>query len=187
MGSTRAGHQAAYEKWFSRYEIARKKQRIGRGLNVPGAPPRPPGPEDVRIILQDSLRYVGEQRAALLCNVHRTTIKRWLDGTVQIPRAAYDMLRFHAEGVPPGCGDGWRGFSWSGDTLTCPDGRTTLTAFEIAGIGYKHALIDALRERVQQLELQLVEMTARVNWGSANDPYASGQDVRSRAFKNDSL
>ncbi len=36
MGSTRAGHQAAYEKWFARYEIARKKQRIGRGLNVPG-------------------------------------------------------------------------------------------------------------------------------------------------------
>lgn len=185
MSPVRSGHAEAYEKWFARYEIERKKRGIARGRNLPDFPLSPPGPDEVREVIFESINYLGERLAADLCNVHRTTILRWLDGSVQIPPSAMAILRFHAEGVPPGCGDHWRGFRWSGNTVTCPDGKTTLTAYEIAGIGYKEAYTRSLESRVKELELLLLEMTRRIPWGSANDPYQNGQDIRSRAFTSE--
>ena len=178
VSAARNGHKEAFARWYARHETARKKLRISAGRRVPGFEAPPAGPEYV----QELVDAVGERRAAELCTVHRTTVMRWLDGSVQIPPAALAILRFHAEGVPPGCGDAWRGFKWSGNTLTTPDGRATLSAHEIAGAAHLQAYQSALERRVHELESQLIEMARRVAWGSANDPYVRGGDVRAKAF-----
>ena len=36
----------------------------------------------------------GARRVERLLNVHRTTIRRWLDGTVQIPGAQHLAIRY---------------------------------------------------------------------------------------------
>lgn len=180
--ATKTGHDAAFKKWSAAHETERKRRRISAGRTVPGFPRAPASPDDIRYLMDYSPGRLTLAMIAELCDVHRTTVMRWLDGSVQIPRSAFAVLRFHAEGVPPGCGERWRGFSWSGDTLTCPDGKTTLTALEIASLGHKNAAIDALTRKCARLERQLVEMTARIDWGCANDAYSAPTDARSSAF-----
>lgn len=173
------GHATAYSRWFAGLEKERKARHIAPGRKVPGFPAPPAGPEEVRRVVE----IVGEARAIELCGIHRTTLGRWLDGSVQIPKADYAVLLFHADGVPPGCGDHWRGFHWSGNALTCPDGRTTLAARELEGWQYKIAHIEALQRRVATLDGQLVEMARRLGTdGAANDSFSGVQDVRTRAF-----
>ena len=176
-----SGHGEAFAKWFARYNAERLKRQIPQGRKIPDFPSAPPGPDDVHQVIHDGINPLGERRAAELCNVHRTTIVRWLDGSVQIPPSAFALLEFHANGVPPGCGEAWRGFSWSGNTLTTPDGRTTLTAFEIAGATFQKTYVSTLENRVKELEALLVDMTRRIDWGSANDAF-TGVDPRSKAF-----
>jgi hypothetical protein len=183
MVAAKNGHAEAYARWFQRYEIERKKRHISAGRNVPGVPPRPPGPDEVRRVIFDSLNPIGERLAAELCNVHRTTIGRWLDGSVQIPPCAYQMLLFHAEGIPPGCGERWRGFQFQGDGVVLPDGKTRLTALEIAGWRYQRLQIDALQQQVERLEKLLVETARRIDpSGCANDAFTSPHDPRTKAF-----
>lgn len=183
MISAKNGHAEAYARWFQLYETERKKQHISRGRTVPGLPPAPPGPDEVNRVIWNSINPIGERRAAELCNVHRTTIGRWLDGSVQIPPAAYQMLLFHAEGIPPGCGERWRGFQFVGDDVILPDGKTRLTALEIAGWSYQRAHIKALEATIARLELLLIETARRIDpAGSANDAFTSPIDPRSKAF-----
>ena len=176
------GHQAAFERWFLRFETERKKRKIAPGRSVPGFPPPPAGPADLDFLINHALRPLSERRIAELCGVHRTTVSRWLDGSAQIPPASFEMLRFHAEGIPPSCGAAWRGFLWAGDSLTCPDGRTTLTAPEIAGAGYQKAYIAALERKIADLERKLIDATQKTDWGAANDAYSDPADIRSKAF-----
>ena len=184
MPAAKNGHAEAYARWFQRYEIERKKKHISAGRTVPGLPPAPPGPDEVRRVIFDSLNYIGETRAAALCSVHRTTIGRWLDGSVQIPPCAYQMLLFHAEGIPPGCGDRWRGFQFVGDDVILPDGQTSLTALEIAGWRYQRAHIDAPQAQVERLEKLLVETARRIDpAGSANDAFTGPNDPRTMAYQ----
>lgn len=178
----RNGHRAAFERWFLASEKERKRRHISAGRKVPGFESPPPGPDELRYLIDYAPRKLSERTMAELCNVHRTTVLRWLDGSVQIPASAYALLRFHAEGVPPGCGEAWRGFSWAGDTLTTPDGRTTLTAHEVAGTGYLHAYVSALEAKTAALEKQLVEMTKKVEWGASNDAFTHPADTRTKAF-----
>jgi len=183
MVAAKNGHAEAYEKWFRRYEVERKKKHISQGRNVLGFPKAPPGPDEVHRVIWDSLNPIGDRRAAELCSVHRTTVSRWLDGSVQIPPAAYSLLLFHAEGIPPGCGDAWRGFSWESDAVVCPDGKTRLSAREIAGTGYQRAHIQALQDQVARLESLLVETARRIDpAGCANDLFTNPLDPRSKAF-----
>lgn len=172
------GHAAAYAAWFKRFESARKSRHIAPGRKVPGFPAPPPGPDDVRQLLEASANRLTMAGAASLCGVHRTTVSRWLDGSVQIPDAAFALLRFHADGVPPGCGDAWRGFSWSADALICPDGKTRVTAQEIAGLGYQRAAFDAACRKIAELESLCAKLAGDVQWNSANDAFVSGPAAR---------
>jgi len=182
MVAAKNGHAEAYEKWFRRYEVERKKKHLSQGRTVPGFPKPPPGPDEVRRVLWDSINPIGDRRAAELCSVHRTTVARWLDGSVQIPPSAYSLLLFHAEGIPPGCGDAWRGFSWESDAVVCPDGKTRLSAREIAGTDYQRAHISALEAKIADLEKKLVQATRAADFGCANDSFSNPQDPRSKAF-----
>lgn len=43
----------------------------------------------------------GPRRVERLLNVHRTTVRRWLDGTVQIPGAQHLAIRCRPRGPRP--------------------------------------------------------------------------------------
>lgn len=178
------GHAAAYAKWFSSFEKERKARRIAPGRRVPGFPPAPAGPEEVRRLV-DAL---GEPRALDLAGVHRTTLARWASGAIQIPAPVFAVLRFHVDGVPPGCGDAWRGFQWSGDALICPDGKTRVTALEIEGLHYQRAAIESQARRIAELQAMVIDLARQVGTaGAANDAFSGVQDVRSRAFSGTAL
>ena len=170
---TLTGHKKAFAAWFSTSETERRRLKIAFCRRVPGIPPPPPDPDEVRRIIFNSIASIGERRAAQLCDVHRTTVSRWLDGSTQIPGPSYALLLFHAEGIPPGCGDAWRGFCFGADTITTPDGRLTLTASEIAGLAHILAYQSALESKIDALNAKIAHLEKLGDFGSANDALIS--------------
>jgi hypothetical protein len=131
--------------------------------------PAPLSPDGLRWLLFDAPRPVGEARAAEVLQVNRTTIGRWLAGSVKVPHAAALVLRQIAEGVPPGGTDDWMGFGWDGDALVTPTGER-LTARQLDGLHWQRQYTRSLERRVCELE-GMVESLRRVG-GAANDAVA---------------
>lgn len=127
---------------------------------------RPLAPFELRRLLHEGPFPVGESRALAVLQINRTTLGRWLAGSVKVPHSAALVLRQLAEGIPPGGTDAWRGFAWDGDALVTPSGER-LTAREIDGLHWQRQYTRALERRVSELE-QVVESLRRVG-GAAND------------------
>lgn len=127
---------------------------------------RPISPDELRWLLHDAPHPVTEGRALAVLRINRTTLGRWLAGTVKVPHAAALVLRQLAEGIPPGGTDDWRGFQWDGDAVVTPTGER-LTAREIDGLHWQRQYTRALQRRVKELET-MVESLRRVG-GAAND------------------
>lgn len=134
----------------------------------------PLSPDSLRYLLHEGPFPIGESRALAILQINRTTLGRWLAGTVKVPHAAALVLRQLAEGIPPGGTDHWRGFAWDGDALVTPTGER-LTAREIDGLHWQRQYTRSLERRVQELET-VVESLRRVG-GSANDAIASPVSV----------
>lgn len=130
----------------------------------------PLSPDSLRYLLHEGPFPVGEARALALLQINRTTLGRWLAGTVKVPHSAALVLRQVAEGIPPGGTDAWRGFAWDGDALVTPTGER-LTAREIDGLHWQRQYTRSLERRVKELET-MVESLRRVG-GSANDAIVS--------------
>jgi len=62
---------------------------------------------------------IGYQTAQNICQVHRTTFNRWLDGSTKPPHAAYELLRLHATGEPPCTDSSWHDWRFENNFLTC--------------------------------------------------------------------
>lgn len=131
---------------------------------------RPLSPDGLRYLLHDGPFPVGESRALSLLQINRTTLGRWLAGTVKVPHAAALVLRQVAEGIPPGGTDAWRGFAWDGDALVTPTGER-LTARQLDGLHWQRQYTRSLERRVSELEAT-IESLRRVG-GSANDAIVS--------------
>lgn len=58
--------------------------------------------------LQTLIEKLGRVRVERELNVHRTTVKRWLDGTVKIPGAKHQVIRMLLGDLPGTCGK-WTG------------------------------------------------------------------------------
>lgn len=123
-------------------------------------------PDALRYLLHEAPFPVGEARALAVLQVNRTTLGRWLAGTVKVPHSAALVLRQMAEGIPPEGTDAWRGFAWHGDALVTPTGER-LTARELDGLHWTRQHTKALARRVAELE-SVVESLRRMG-GSAND------------------
>lgn len=128
--------------------------------------PRPLSPEGLRSLLHDGPRPVGESRALAVLRINRTTLGRWLAGSVKVPHSAALVLRFLADGVPPEGTDAWRGFAWDGDALVTPTGER-LTPREIDGLHWQRQYTRALEREVSALRAE-VDALRRIG-GSAND------------------
>lgn len=134
----------------------------------------PLSPDSLRYLLHDAPHPVGEARALALLGINRTTLGRWLAGTVKVPHSAALVLRQVAEGIPPGGTDAWRGFGWDGDALVTPTGER-LTARQLDGLHWERQHKAALVRRVAELEA-IIESLRRVG-GSANDAIVSPVSV----------
>ena len=126
----------------------------------------PLSPDSLRWLLHEGPFPVGEARALAVLRINRTTLGRWLAGTVKVPHSAALVLRQLAEGIPPGGTDDWRGFAWDGDALVTPTGER-LTPRELDGLHWQRQYTKSLARRVAELE-GIVNQLRRVG-GSAND------------------
>lgn len=135
---------------------------------------RPLSPDGLRYLLHEAPFPVGEARALEVLQINRTTLGRWLAGTVKVPHAAALVLRQLAEGVPLGGSDRWRGFRFDGDELVTPTGAR-LHAGRLEKWEWledmRKAQIAALEREAAALRGQL-EALRRIG-GSANDALAS--------------
>lgn len=126
----------------------------------------PLSPDSLRWLLHDGPFPVGEARALTVLQINRTTLGRWLAGTVKVPHAAALVLRQLAEGIPPGGSDHWQGFRFEGDELVTPAGEY-VAARRIEGLTWQDQYIESLKRRVAELE-GVIDGLRRIG-GSAND------------------
>lgn len=126
----------------------------------------PLSPDSLRWLLHDGPFPVGEARALTVLQINRTTLGRWLAGTVKVPHAAALVLRQLAEGIPPGGSDHWQGFRFEGGELVTPAGEY-VAARRIEGLTWQDQYIESLKRRVAELE-GVIDGLRRLG-GSAND------------------
>ena len=98
--------------------------------------------------LKNLIERIGQRRVERELNVHRTTVMRWLHGTVQIPGAQLLAVRALL-GDLPGTAGKWNGWRFHDGQLTSP-----------AGVAYNPGDILSLVLLRQQLTAQRRELDA---------------------------
>lgn len=107
--------------------------------------------------LQLLVEHVGPSWAASVCGVHRTTLGRWLAGSVPVPRAALNALRA-ADGRAPGMGGQWDGWHFVDGVLWSPEGYQYRPGDLMAQV-YERPLIRSLQKQVAEYEARIVSLT----------------------------
>lgn len=95
----------------------------------------------------------GQRRVERLLNVHRTTVRRWLDGTVQIPGAQHLAIRYLL-GDLPGTDGQWVGWRFAQGELISPGGDRYTPGNVLA--------TRLQQQRAQFLDQELREMRLRI-------------------------
>ena len=88
-----------------------------------------------------------------ITKVHRTTFKRWLDGSSTPSHATMELLRLHATGEPPSVHNEWAGWRFLGGKLYTSHGRSHEPA-EILMLPTLHRDSARLREIEKNYTLQ---------------------------------
>lgn len=164
----RTAYERAFDAWFSRYEVERRRQHRRRGASLPDFPGPPASPEEIA----RAVDTIGARRVLAVLEIHRSTLARWLSGSAVIPRASWLVLAMMAEGRLPGMGADWRGWRFDGDTLHQIGTDNRYTARELAGMPYQLAHGRALARRVAELEKQTAYLLRVGRFDAANDPLA---------------
>lgn len=161
-------YELAYQRWFSRYEDERRRQRRRKGAALFGFPNAPASPADVAELVD----LIGARSVMKILEVHRSTLARWLSGQCVIPRSAWLILVLIAEGRLPGMSEDWRDWRFEGDRLHLVGTRTSYTARELAGYQYQIAHAQALARRVKDLERDRDYLLRVGDFEAANDAIA---------------
>lgn len=91
--------------------------------------------------LQALIEDWGREAVERHLNVHRTTIKRWLDGSVSMPEAQRAQLALLA-GSYPGTNDKWKGWKfWNG--LLYDDAKNAYSPQDVSGLVLLRQMLDA--------------------------------------------
>lgn len=146
---------------------------------------RTPGRNKLAGSMPDISAYVdalGLHRVCELCKVHRTTVTRWVNGTVTPPASALLVLQLECSGQRPG--PEWQGWRMHGEFLYSPAGDK-FTPGDVLAAPWQVAANESLRAQVARLEAQLIAATkaAAVVDQASNDSALWPNDVRSKAFK----
>lgn len=154
----------------------------GPAAEVLGFPVQAPKPQPIlecnRIPLKDLaalLELYGEPGVCRQLNVHRTTVRRWVAGKVQIPGHQLQVIRMLL-GHLPGTEGKWAGWSFFQGQLVAPNGQA-YGAGEVMAIGLNRQRILALEAELHRLQIRLAiaEEAERRHAGAANE------DLRARA------
>lgn len=163
-----SAYDIAYQRWFSRYEVERRRQKKRKAARLIGFPEPPTHPAEIANVVDQ----LGARRVLMVLDVHRSTLARWLAGESVIPRSAWLVLVMLAEGRLPGMSEDWRDWRFNGDRLQLVGTRLSYSAREIAGWQYQVAHAKALANRVEELEAQQDYLLRIGNFDAANDAIA---------------
>ena len=122
--------------------------------------------------LRHLIELIGQRRVERELNVHRTTVRRWLAGTTAMPGAQHLAVR-QLLGDLPGTVGRWAGWRFSDGLLLSPGGEQ-FTAGQVMAIGLQ-------RQRIAQLERDLLKARARVALLEQAYPQAANDEQRARA------
>jgi Phage protein len=122
--------------------------------------------------LKALIELIGPRRVERELNVHRTTVRRWLDGQVRIGGAQLLAVRALL-GDMPGTNARWTGWRFHDGLLLSPAGDK-FTAGDVSAIGLN-------RQRIAWLERELIAAKARVALLEQAYPQAANEERRARA------
>lgn len=118
------------------------------------------------------LEKIGEHRLCFELNVHRTTVRRWLKGEVQLPGHQHQVIRMLL-GDLPGTEGRWRGWRfWAGQLLS-PTGEA-FGAGDVLSLGLLRQQLKAQQAEIHELRVRLAiaEEAERRHAGAANEDLA---------------
>jgi hypothetical protein len=125
--------------------------------------------------LRQLIELVGQRRVERELNVHRTTIKRWLAGTVQIPGAQHLAIRGLLGDLPGTCGK-WNGWRFHDGELIAPGGEHFRSG-DVLSLVLLRQQLSAQQRELERLKIRMAiaEEAERRHSGAANE------DIRARA------
>jgi hypothetical protein len=103
--------------------------------------------------LRALIELVGQRRVERELNVHRTTIRRWLAGQVQIPGHQHQVIRMLL-GDLPGTAGKWTGWRFHDGELLSPAGERFAPGDVLALILLRQQLT-AQRRELERLQVRL--------------------------------
>jgi hypothetical protein len=104
--------------------------------------------------LRALIELVGQKRVERELNVHRTTIRRWLAGQVQIPGHQHQVIKMLL-GDLPGTGGKWTGWRFHDGELLSPAGEPFRPGDVLALVLLRQQLT-AQRHEIERLKVRLV-------------------------------
>lgn len=119
---------------------------------------------------------IGRVRVERELNVHRTTVARWLEGTVKIPGHQHQVIRMLLGDLPGTCGK-WNGWRFYDGQLVAPSGKDSFGPGDVLSLIILRQQLTAQRREIEALKIRLkiTEEAERRHAGAANE------DLRVRA------
>jgi hypothetical protein len=124
--------------------------------------------------LRELIERIGERRVLFELNVHRTTLRRWLSGRVQIPGRQHQVIRLLLGDLPGTCGK-WTGWRFHDGALCSPGGDTYRPGDVLSLIILRQQLTAQRRElEALKIRLAIAEEAVERLAPAANDSRAWG-------------
>ena len=122
--------------------------------------------------LRALIELIGERRVLFELNVHRTTVRRWLAGQVQIPGHQHQAIRMLL-GDLPGTAGKWTGWRFQDGELIAPGGDRYRSGDVLSLIILRQQLTAQRREiEALKIRLAIAEEAERRHTGAANEDLA---------------
>jgi hypothetical protein len=122
--------------------------------------------------LRALITLIGERGVLRELNIHRTTVRRWLKGEVQIPGHQHQVIRLLLGDLPGTCGK-WTGWRFHQGELYSPGGDRFGPGDVLSLILLRQQLAAQAREiKALKIRLALTEEAERRLTGAANEDLA---------------
>jgi hypothetical protein len=117
---------------------------------------------------------IGQVRVERELNVHRTTIRRWLNGQVHIPGHQHQVIKMLLGDLPGTCGQ-WTGWRFHEGLLLSPGGDTYRPGDVLSLVILRQQLTAQRRElEALKIRLAIAEQAVETLAPAANDSRAWG-------------
>lgn len=124
--------------------------------------------------LRTLIELVGQRRVERELNVHRTTVQRWLNGTVRVPGDRHQVIRMLL-GDLPGTAGKWQGWRFHDGQLVAPGGDS-FRAGDVLSLIFLRQQLTAQRREIDALKVRcaVLEQGLQTAYPAANDERAVG-------------